>query len=69
MIASADDLGACLVRGNDMQPDGIRTCWKRRVNPYLRLLAVVAEDDFRRQVDPLSPLGWHLGHIGVVESF
>ncbi len=36
----------------------------------LRLFAEVDEVDFRRQVHPdFSPLGWHLGHIGVTEAF
>ena len=36
----------------------------------LHLIAVVDDHDFRRQMhSDFSPLGWHLGHIGVVESF
>lgn len=36
----------------------------------LRLFANVAEHDFCRQVHPdFSPVGWHLGHIGVTESY
>jgi ergothioneine biosynthesis protein EgtB len=36
----------------------------------LRFIAAVGDDDFRRQAHAdFSPLGWHLGHIGVVESF
>ena len=36
----------------------------------LQLLADVDDVDFCRQVHPdFSPLGWHLGHIGVAESF
>lgn len=36
----------------------------------LRLFAEVDEADFRCQVHPdFSPLGWHLGHIGVTEAF
>ena len=36
----------------------------------LALFRDVDEEDFRRQIHPdFSPLGWHLGHIGVTESF
>jgi len=36
----------------------------------LGLLAVVDESDFCRQVHPdFSPIGWHLGHIGVTEAY
>ena len=36
----------------------------------LRLFADVDEADFRRQVHPdFSPVGWHLGHIGVTEAY
>src|SRR5215813_7372338 len=36
----------------------------------LRLIADVNEEDFRRQIHPdFSPLGWHLGHIGVTEAY
>src|SRR5215510_9273414 len=36
----------------------------------LQLFADVDDVDFCRQVHPdFSPLGWHLGHIGVTESF
>lgn len=36
----------------------------------LRLFADVDEPDFRRQAHAdFSPLGWHLGHIGVTEAF
>jgi gamma-glutamyl hercynylcysteine S-oxide synthase len=36
----------------------------------LGLFRDVNEEDFRRQLHPdFSPLGWHLGHIGVAESF
>lgn len=36
----------------------------------LRLFANVDEADFRRQVHPdFSPVGWHLGHIGVTEAY
>ncbi|MBM4255400.1 MAG: ergothioneine biosynthesis protein EgtB [Deltaproteobacteria bacterium] len=39
-------------------------------NRTLRLVAAVADPDLRRQVhSEFSPVGWHLGHIGVVESF
>lgn len=36
----------------------------------LRLLAPIDETDFCRQAHPdFSPLGWHLGHIGVTEAY
>jgi gamma-glutamyl hercynylcysteine S-oxide synthase len=36
----------------------------------LQLIAAVGDDDFRQQAHAdFSPLGWHLGHVGVVESF
>jgi ergothioneine biosynthesis protein EgtB len=36
----------------------------------LRLCASVDEADFRTQAHPdFSPVGWHLGHIGVTESY
>lgn len=36
----------------------------------LRLFDDIDDEDFRRQAHPdFSPLGWHLGHIGVTESF
>src|SRR5215471_713813 len=36
----------------------------------LQLFADVDDSDFCRQVHPdFSPLGWHLGHIGVTESY
>src|SRR5215510_12801545 len=36
----------------------------------LRLCARVNEVDFRRQIHrEFSPLGWHLGHIGVTEAY
>ncbi|HKA56046.1 MAG TPA: DinB family protein, partial [Candidatus Binatia bacterium] len=36
----------------------------------LRLCARVNEVDFRRQVHrEFSPIGWHLGHIGVTEAY
>jgi len=36
----------------------------------LRLCAQVDEADFRRQIHrEFSPLGWHLGHIGVTEAY
>jgi ergothioneine biosynthesis protein EgtB len=36
----------------------------------LRLCARVNDTDLRRQIHPdFSPLGWHLGHIGVTEAF
>jgi hypothetical protein len=36
----------------------------------LRLCARVNEVDFRRQIhQEFSPIGWHLGHIGVTEAF
>src|SRR2546423_8639674 len=43
----------------------------KEVRTYtLQLFADVDDVDFCRQVHPdFSPLGWHLGHIGVTESF
>jgi ergothioneine biosynthesis protein EgtB len=36
----------------------------------LRLFANVDAADFRRQIHPdFSPVGWHLGHIGVTEGY
>ncbi len=36
----------------------------------LCLFREVDEENFRRQIHPdFSPLGWHLGHIGVTEAF
>lgn len=36
----------------------------------LRLFAQIDERDFRRQIhQDFSPAGWHLGHIGVTESY
>ncbi|MCE2487970.1 MAG: ergothioneine biosynthesis protein EgtB [Desulfurellaceae bacterium] len=36
----------------------------------LDLLAEVSDADFRRQAHPdFSPVGWHLGHIGVTEGY
>jgi ergothioneine biosynthesis protein EgtB len=36
----------------------------------LRLCVQVGEADFRRQIHrEFSPLGWHLGHIGVTEAY
>jgi ergothioneine biosynthesis protein EgtB len=36
----------------------------------LRLLASINEADFFRQIHPdFSPIGWHLGHIGVTEAY
>src|SRR2546422_195776 len=36
----------------------------------LRLCAWVNEVDFRRQIHrEFSPIGWHLGHIGVTEAY
>jgi len=36
----------------------------------VRLFTAVDDTDFRRQLHPdFSPLGWHLGHIGVTESY
>lgn len=36
----------------------------------LRLFADVDDEAFRRQIHPdFSPIGWHLGHIGVTESY
>jgi len=36
----------------------------------LRLFANVTDADFRRQIHPdFSPVGWHLGHIGVTEGY
>jgi len=36
----------------------------------LRLVAEVDDADFRRQIHPdFSPVGWHMGHIGVTESY
>src|ERR671922_2580636 len=34
------------------------------------LFSGVDDADFRRQIHPdFSPVGWHLGHIGVTESY
>ena len=36
----------------------------------LRLCACMSEVDFRRQIHrEFSPIGWHLGHIGVTEAY
>jgi ergothioneine biosynthesis protein EgtB len=36
----------------------------------LRLFTDVDDGDFRRQIHPdFSPVGWHLGHIGVTEAY
>jgi gamma-glutamyl hercynylcysteine S-oxide synthase len=36
----------------------------------LRLFANIDDADFRRQIHPdFSPVGWHLGHIGVTEGY
>lgn len=36
----------------------------------LRLIADVSDENFRCQIHPdFSPLGWHLGHIGVTEAY
>src|SRR5947208_3179986 len=36
----------------------------------LRLFAAVDDADFRRQIhQDFSPVGWHLGHIGVTEGY
>lgn len=48
----------------------IRAAMEETRADTLRLFAEVDEADFRRQAHPdFSPLGWHLGHIGVTEAF
>lgn len=48
----------------------IRTALLEAREHTLCLFRDVDEEDFRRQIHPdFSPLGWHLGHIGVTESF
>lgn len=50
--------------------DDIRSALEDVRANTLRLIADVSEDDFRRQAHPdFSPLGWHLGHIGVTEAY
>lgn len=48
----------------------IRTALLEAREQTLALFRDVDEEDFCRQIHPdFSPLGWHLGHIGVTESF
>lgn len=48
----------------------IRTALLEVREQTLALFRDVDEEDFCRQIHPdFSPLGWHLGHIGVTESF
>lgn len=50
--------------------DEIRRALEEARANTLRLVADVSEDDFCRQAHPdFSPLGWHLGHIGVTEAY
>lgn len=50
--------------------DEIRSALESARANTLRLIADVSEDDFRCQAHPdFSPLGWHLGHIGVTEAY
>jgi gamma-glutamyl hercynylcysteine S-oxide synthase len=48
----------------------IRRAMEEARENTLRLFANVDESDFRRQAHPdFSPVGWHLGHIGVTEGY
>jgi len=59
------------MRGNDVRtPTDYASALEEARTHTLQLFAALADEDLRRQVHPdFSPLGWHLGHIGVVESF
>src|SRR5262249_14409642 len=50
--------------------DAVRIALEEARANTLCLIAAVSEEDFRRQAHPdFSPLGWHLGHIGVTEAY
>ena len=54
------------------QPDRrlLRAWFLEARRQTLGLLAELSDADFRRQAHPdFSPLGWHLGHIGVTEAY
>ena len=44
--------------------------WSRRARIRRSLFAAIDPEDFCHQAhDEFSPVGWHLGHIGVTEGF
>lgn len=54
------------------QPDAavLRQWFTEAREDTLNLFANMSDADFRRQVHPdFSPVGWHLGHIGVTEAY